>query len=145
MKLLTAGWQRGDGRSIFCVGDPMQSIYGFRQAEVRCLPGLAEEGVGDVRFDVEASAQQFPLRRAAGRMDQHDVRASAAAGRRSGAGRHRLSPAASRRCGRLEWTMPCRAGPRRATLRRAVLPSRESRHSAPPRRAAASRTAQRSA
>ncbi len=52
VKLLTAGWQRDDGRSIFCVGDPMQSIYGFRQAEVRAFLELAEEGVGAVHFDV---------------------------------------------------------------------------------------------
>jgi ATP-dependent exoDNAse (exonuclease V) beta subunit len=51
VKLLTAGWERGDGRSVFCVGDPMQSIYGFRQAEVRAFLELAEEGIGDVRFD----------------------------------------------------------------------------------------------
>jgi ATP-dependent helicase/nuclease subunit A len=59
VKLLTAGWQRGDGRSVFCVGDPMQSIYGFRQAEVRAFLELAEEGIGDVQFDVERLRSNF--------------------------------------------------------------------------------------
>jgi len=59
VKLLTAGWQRGDGRSVFCVGDPMQSIYGFRQAEVRAFLELAEEGVGDVRFEVVRLLSNF--------------------------------------------------------------------------------------
>ena len=63
VRLLTAGWQRGDGRSVFCVGDPMQSIYGFRQAEVRAFLELAEDGIGDVRFDLQRLSQQFPLRR----------------------------------------------------------------------------------
>ena len=31
---LTAGWSEGDGRSLFLVGDPMQSIYRFREADV---------------------------------------------------------------------------------------------------------------
>ena len=32
---LTAGWTPGDGRTLFAAGDPMQSIYRFREAEVR--------------------------------------------------------------------------------------------------------------
>jgi ATP-dependent exoDNAse (exonuclease V) beta subunit len=56
---LTAGWQRGDGRSVFCVGDPMQSIYGFRQAEVRAFLDLAEDGLGAVQFEVERLSCNF--------------------------------------------------------------------------------------
>jgi len=56
---LTAGWQRDDGRSVFCVGDPMQSIYGFRQAEVRAFLDLAEKGLGAVEFNLERLSSNF--------------------------------------------------------------------------------------
>jgi ATP-dependent exoDNAse (exonuclease V) beta subunit len=59
VRRLTGGWQADDGRSIFCVGDPMQSIYGFRQAEVRAFLELAEEGIGAVRFDLLRLSSNF--------------------------------------------------------------------------------------
>jgi ATP-dependent helicase/nuclease subunit A len=45
---LTAGWQPGDGRTLFVVGDPMQSIYRFREAEVGLFLKACEEGIGAI-------------------------------------------------------------------------------------------------
>jgi ATP-dependent exoDNAse (exonuclease V) beta subunit len=45
---LTSGWQPGDGRTLFLVGDPMQSIYRFRKAEVGLFLQAAESGVGEI-------------------------------------------------------------------------------------------------
>ncbi|MDG1463385.1 MAG: UvrD-helicase domain-containing protein, partial [Gammaproteobacteria bacterium] len=45
LKLLLRGWVPGDGRSLFLVGDPMQSIYRFRQAEVSNFLEVAEHGI----------------------------------------------------------------------------------------------------
>lgn len=48
-KLLTAGWQKNDGRTLFLVGDPMQSIYRFREAEVGIFLKVKKYGLGNVR------------------------------------------------------------------------------------------------
>lgn len=45
---LTAGWEPGDGRTVFLVGDPMQSIYGFRNAEVGLFVQAWQNGLPDV-------------------------------------------------------------------------------------------------
>ncbi len=41
---LTTGWESGDGRSVFFVGDPMQSVYGFREAEVGLFLDIRRRG-----------------------------------------------------------------------------------------------------
>jgi len=51
LERLTAGWERGDGRTLFLVGDPMQSIYRFREAEVALFLDAWQGGLGTVELE----------------------------------------------------------------------------------------------
>ncbi len=42
---LLSGWTPGDGRSLFLVGDPMQSIYRFREANVGLFLRAQQQGI----------------------------------------------------------------------------------------------------
>lgn len=49
---LVAGWTPGDGRTLFVVGDPMQSVYGFREADVDLyLNAQRQRRLGEVALD----------------------------------------------------------------------------------------------
>lgn len=51
MEQLTAGWSPDDGHTLFVVGDPMQSIYRFREAEVGLfLTTWQEQRLGQVQL-----------------------------------------------------------------------------------------------
>jgi ATP-dependent exoDNAse (exonuclease V) beta subunit len=56
---LTAGWQAGDGRSLFLVGDPMQSIYLFRQAEVGLFLQAQGQGLGQTSLKALSLSANF--------------------------------------------------------------------------------------
>ena len=59
LEQLTAGWDEGDGRTLFVVGDPMQSIYRFRDAEVGLFIAARERGIGVVRLTALRLTQNF--------------------------------------------------------------------------------------
>ncbi|MBA2650266.1 MAG: UvrD-helicase domain-containing protein [Legionella sp.] len=48
---LVQGWQPEEGKTLFIVGDPMQSIYRFRQAEVGLFFRAQEQGIGLVALN----------------------------------------------------------------------------------------------
>lgn len=50
LEMLTLTWEPGDGRTLFVVGDPMQSIYRFRDAEVGLFLKARDQGIGEVRL-----------------------------------------------------------------------------------------------
>jgi ATP-dependent exoDNAse (exonuclease V) beta subunit len=51
LEALTGGWEPGDGRTLFCVGDPMQSIYRFRNAEVAQFLVAQRAGIGGLALE----------------------------------------------------------------------------------------------
>ncbi|WP_309567441.1 UvrD-helicase domain-containing protein [Coxiella-like endosymbiont] len=50
IKALISEWQPNDGRTLFLVGDPMQSIYRFRQAEVSLFLEVKNKGIGNIHL-----------------------------------------------------------------------------------------------
>ena len=60
LERLTAGWTAGDGRTVFLVGDPMQSIYRFRKAEVSLfLQVQQQQHLGEVELQALTLSDNF--------------------------------------------------------------------------------------
>ena len=64
IEYLTAGWTSGDGRTLFIVGDPMQSIYRFRDASVSLfLDAQRQRGIGGVALEPLTLSANFRSQR----------------------------------------------------------------------------------
>ena len=48
---LTESWSHKDGHSFFAVGDPMQSVYSFRDADIRVFNEIKENGLAQLPVD----------------------------------------------------------------------------------------------
>lgn len=48
---LVRGWDKDDGRTFFVVGDPMQSIYRFRDGDVALFGQARDQGIGTLSLE----------------------------------------------------------------------------------------------
>ena len=63
VRRLTADWADGDGRTLFLVGDPMQSIYGFREADVGLfIAAQRDRRLGSVVLEALTLSRNFRSR-----------------------------------------------------------------------------------
>ncbi len=62
LRTLTKLWQVDSGRTIFLVGDPMQSIYKFRQAEVGLFLQTKQQGIGNISLNTITLNSNFRSR-----------------------------------------------------------------------------------
>lgn len=59
LKKLTMLWEPQEGKTLFLVGDPQQSIYKFRQAEVGLFLQVKQHGLGNIKLEYLALNQNF--------------------------------------------------------------------------------------
>ena len=62
LELLVAQWSQGDGRTLFAVGDPMQSIYAFRDADVGIFLTAQAHGIAGHRLEPITLTANFRAR-----------------------------------------------------------------------------------
>jgi ATP-dependent exoDNAse (exonuclease V) beta subunit len=63
LRCLTAGWVPDDGRTLFVVGDPMQSIYRFREAEVGLFLRVCQRGLDGLPMERVTLSTNFRSRK----------------------------------------------------------------------------------
>ncbi|BCE02210.1 UvrD-helicase domain-containing protein [Marinicellulosiphila megalodicopiae] len=56
---LTQNWDAASGKTVFCVGDAMQSIYGFRGANVSLFLHTAQHGIGEIKLEKVSLTANF--------------------------------------------------------------------------------------
>lgn len=59
LEKLTMGWEPHDGRTLFLVGDPMQSIYRFREAEVGLFIRSRKQGINQIKLNALTLSVNF--------------------------------------------------------------------------------------
>ena len=59
IKNLTCEWEPNDGKTVFFVGDPMQSIYRFRQADVSLFMQVKKSGIGEKHCEFLSLTSNF--------------------------------------------------------------------------------------
>ncbi|OMH32641.1 exodeoxyribonuclease V subunit beta [Motiliproteus sp. MSK22-1] len=74
LQKLTRGWEPGDGRTLFIVGDGMQSCYGFRDANVGLFLDARKHGLGDVQLEASDLCVNFRSQRAVVEWVNHTFR-----------------------------------------------------------------------
>lgn len=64
LERLIAGWQPDDGRTLFLVGDAMQSLYGFRNANVGLFLNAQRQPIGPVQCTALSLSTNFRSQKA---------------------------------------------------------------------------------
>ncbi|MFY0667720.1 MAG: UvrD-helicase domain-containing protein [Alteromonas stellipolaris] len=59
LKRLSSGWQKDDGKTLYLVGDKMQSIYLFRGADVGNFIQASDNGVGHLNLETHQLTSNY--------------------------------------------------------------------------------------
>ncbi|KZX84137.1 hypothetical protein A3715_17815 [Oleiphilus sp. HI0009] len=59
IKSLTRGWDQSEGKTLFVVGDPKQSIYGFRASKPELFLRVQESGIENIALEKQTLMTNF--------------------------------------------------------------------------------------